>query len=368
MPYTPLNIIQIVIIFQLFIFSCFLLSRVKSEYSNLLFSFHLISQAIGIFTNISYFGKISYLEQHPELVLLSYPFMFCWGPTFYFYIRSLADKNFKVSIYHFFHLLPFLTFFAYSIFILINRSDSIGLVYNYEFLYLKYSKEIQIIIRIIVFIYIIEAYKLLRKVQNTFNSDTKHNYYRLHWFKFLINGFTISFFVSLLSFFAYLFILPSNIFLFINIFIYFGFFNFVFFKGWISPEIFSPSVEIPRYKINRLPKEDSILLLNQLTNYMILNKPYLDPDITLNKLAEETKIVRRTLSQIINDQLGQNFNDFINYYRIEEAKPLLIESSNKTILEILYSTGFNSKSVFNRAFKKHTGLTPTEFIRKYKQT
>lgn len=74
-------------------------------------------------------------------------------------------------------------------------------------------------------------------------------------------------------------------------------------------------------------------------------------------------IPARELSVLINQNLNQHFYDFINSYRIENAMQILKDTSkNKvTILEILYEIGFNTKSSFNTAFKKHTGNTPTEF-------
>jgi AraC-like DNA-binding protein len=71
----------------------------------------------------------------------------------------------------------------------------------------------------------------------------------------------------------------------------------------------------------------------------------------------------RDLSVLINQNLHQHFFDFINEYRINAAKEILRNPSKKefTILEILYEAGFNSKYSFNTAFKKHTGLTPTQF-------
>jgi YesN/AraC family two-component response regulator len=83
----------------------------------------------------------------------------------------------------------------------------------------------------------------------------------------------------------------------------------------------------------------------------------------LKTLAERLGVHYNYLSQIINEQFKQNFNDFINKYRIEEAKKILKtpSGSEKTILEIAYETGFYSKSVFNTAFKKFTGKTPSEF-------
>jgi AraC-like DNA-binding protein len=71
------------------------------------------------------------------------------------------------------------------------------------------------------------------------------------------------------------------------------------------------------------------------------------------------------VSQIINSEFGKNFYDFVNYYRVEECKKMLADNSysSKTILEIAYECGFNSKSVFNNSFKKLTGKTPSDYKR-----
>ena len=81
------------------------------------------------------------------------------------------------------------------------------------------------------------------------------------------------------------------------------------------------------------------------------------------ELSEKTEIPVRYLSQVINDILGQNFYDFINSYRVNEAIKQLENpsGSKKTVLEILYYAGFNSKSTFNKVFKDYTGITPTEY-------
>ena len=75
------------------------------------------------------------------------------------------------------------------------------------------------------------------------------------------------------------------------------------------------------------------------------------------------------LSELINRAFNQNFFDFINSYRIEEAKKMLTYDSDerRTVLEVLYDSGFNSKSAFNNAFKRNTGITPTEY-RKHQAT
>ena len=88
----------------------------------------------------------------------------------------------------------------------------------------------------------------------------------------------------------------------------------------------------------------------------------------LADLAEQISVSASLLSHIINTSLNKNFYDFINFYRVQESQQMLLENvqGHRTILEILYEAGFNSKSVFNQAFKKHTGMTPTEFVRKEK--
>jgi AraC-like DNA-binding protein len=95
-------------------------------------------------------------------------------------------------------------------------------------------------------------------------------------------------------------------------------------------------------------------------------KPWLDPDLTLEQLAGQLALRPRVLSQVINEDLGQNFFEFINRYRIGEAKALLMDPADKkmTVLEVLYQVGFNSKSSFNTLFKKQTGVTPSEFKKK----
>ncbi len=94
-------------------------------------------------------------------------------------------------------------------------------------------------------------------------------------------------------------------------------------------------------------------------------KLHLDPGLTLAKLAQATAIPAKHLSQVINERYRQNFNDFVNRYRVEAAKRLLLDPAAREfkLLRIAYESGFNSKSVFNAAFKKHAGLSPSEFRR-----
>ncbi|MDN3692419.1 AraC family transcriptional regulator [Chryseobacterium tructae] len=109
----------------------------------------------------------------------------------------------------------------------------------------------------------------------------------------------------------------------------------------------------------REPNED----LLKLKKYMVEKRPFLNSSLTIQDVSNDIEIPVRDLSLLINHQLGQHFYDFVNAYRIESAKDILKDTSKSkvTVLEILYEVGFNSKSSFNTAFKKHTGNTPTAY-------
>ncbi len=102
----------------------------------------------------------------------------------------------------------------------------------------------------------------------------------------------------------------------------------------------------------------------RLLNIMERHQPFLQPELTLQELANLLEIPPNTLSKLINSDFNQNFNDFINAYRVEEVKQKLFDSrlQHLSILGIAFESGFNSKATFNRAFRKHAGVSPTEFV------
>ena len=105
-----------------------------------------------------------------------------------------------------------------------------------------------------------------------------------------------------------------------------------------------------------------------LENLLISNKIYLDPSLTLESTAENLNLSKSHLSRIISTELGSSFTDYLNYFRVEEAKCYLInpEFSNYTIVAIGLEAGFNSKSSFFEVFKKATGMTPSAYKKQQK--
>jgi YesN/AraC family two-component response regulator len=96
---------------------------------------------------------------------------------------------------------------------------------------------------------------------------------------------------------------------------------------------------------------------------MEIEKIYSDAGISLQWLAEKIAVAPHQLSQLLNEKLDRSFADFINGYRIEEAKKIMQSSrgSRRKISAIAIEVGFNTMAAFYKAFKKHTGMTPTRF-------
>lgn len=103
--------------------------------------------------------------------------------------------------------------------------------------------------------------------------------------------------------------------------------------------------------------------ITRLNELMQSQKPYLDNELNLPKLAQHFERSNHELSFILNDGLRENFYEFVNRYRVEESKRLLLDSQYRhlNMLGIAFEAGFNSKTAFNTAFKKMTGKTPSEY-------
>lgn len=117
-----------------------------------------------------------------------------------------------------------------------------------------------------------------------------------------------------------------------------------------------------KYSTSGLNPERAEEIKHLLLNRMIEEKPYLKANLTLRRLADLMGLHYNHLSQVINNNIGQNAKEFINCYRVQAAAQRLNDPNEKrTIVEIAYECGFYSKSVFNSAFKAQYGLTPSQY-------
>jgi len=132
-------------------------------------------------------------------------------------------------------------------------------------------------------------------------------------------------------------------------------------------------LKVETNSIDSIPEETNTELFKELKSKLLTTmdeeKLFLDSSITIHSLANKLSSNNKYISQLINNDLNKNFVMFINEYRINEAKKLLINEANKniTIESIGYESGFKSKTAFNRVFKQFTNQTPTQYKQSYKQ-
>jgi len=124
-----------------------------------------------------------------------------------------------------------------------------------------------------------------------------------------------------------------------------------------------------KYTRSGLENAEAERIYEDLIHFMKTKKPYLNPELNIYQLSDILNLKKHHLSQVINEKSGMNFFDFINTFRVEEIKRNLANPSmkNLTLLGIGLESGFNSKATFNSAFKKFTGLTPSDFQKTLKK-
>jgi AraC-like DNA-binding protein len=118
-----------------------------------------------------------------------------------------------------------------------------------------------------------------------------------------------------------------------------------------------------KYLNSNLSDDQAQDILKKLIHLLEKKKTYLDCDLSLASLAGQLNVNSAYLSQVINEIFGKNFNDFINCFRIEEVKEMFADKENDrhSILDIALHCGFDSKTAFNRTFKRHMEMTPKQY-------
>lgn len=371
-------VVAVITIFISLLLSLFLFTvKTQHKLSNRLFAFFLILIAIDISGSLFYL-----LNENPSNIgMFRSLFTFLQLPTFYLYVLSVCYSDFELKIKHLIHVIPFLIVNV----VMLPRFYAVTLDLKLSFLEKSNSMlEIQfthLFLHIQIIFYIILAITTLRKAKKVYLENyAGASMESLNWlFQFAI---AISIFYSLailkniFKFSTYTDIsewLKIGLFLF-ELFII----NWYLFKALNNPNLFR-SIDSKLKLVSKIVSEEKqedqfleneyskdLLLLN---NYMVTEKPFLNPSLTIQDLSNAIKIPTKELSLLINHKLNQHFYDFVNSFRIQKAMEILQDNSKSkvTILEILYEVGFNSKSSFNTAFKKHTKTTPTEYRKKNRQ-
>lgn len=281
-----------------------------------------------------------------------------YGPFLYFYIRTLTLQTFKFQKRSFLHFIPFFILLISSYILYVLFRDLYSLI-----LYI-----IKITTFIHVFLYLIYLFILLKrysnKIKESFSTLDKIN---LNWLKYLLIIFIIIWISAVISE-SFLIISWDYFWMLVSILMYI----IGYFALW-QPEIFKIEVKDEvlikdnKYEKSSLTFEMAEKYFIKLKELMEKEKPYLKAGLTLPDLAKMLNISTHHLSQLLNQKSKQNFFEFINQYRIEEAKRLIknLQYKNIKIVEIGYEVGYNSISSFNNAFKKNTSLTPSIYRERF---
>ncbi|SHG42237.1 helix-turn-helix domain-containing protein [Chryseobacterium sp. OV279] len=268
-------------------------------------------------------------------------------PLYYLYVNSACYYNFKLQKKHLLHGLPFL--FVFCFFSVTGISE-------------QGYKVFDVISIIQYYFYIIAVFVLLKNFRKLYLENYSSNHHLTYkWLMQTTVLFLIgNIFVLIRGFVEKDSPIYNYLFTFTSVFVLSVITWFVL-NALYRPNLFAGINKdlIPvqsDHEIKEQPEQ-----LKSLLQFMEIEKPYLDDKLTLQKLAELISLPEKQLSLLINQHTGKHFFDFINEFRINDAKTLLKEQSQLTVLEVLYEVGFNSKSSFYTAFKKETNLTPTDY-------
>lgn len=350
-------------------------SNRHKKLSNRLMGFFLITFSIhiSVFFYSRYIVLPLFFEQlRDQLILLL-------APLCYLFFVSVLRFDFKFERKHLIHLTPFIlvSIIFMPRFFMVSELERIAFYQSFHS-----QLESQTYAAISIFsglFYVKSMICLLLDIKNrTLGSDySPKSHLNYKWLKEFI-PLMILFFVF--SFLRTLSVYLSNIDFILTVrtthtILLLTFVTWLTLRSLNTPEIFkSNNVKnqlhtVPSYKmvnLKSLPIRSDVKKINlditRLNSYIINEKPFLSPELTIKDLARNLNVKTQELSLLINRHIGKHFFDFINEYRIEMAIKILQNPERKSthVLEIQYEVGFNSKSAFHRAFKKHTGKTPKQ--------
>ncbi len=352
---------------MLLIVAVSMVSKKGSVLANRIFAVFILAKTLCFTTDFFYYNFSFATEHATPFFFAGYSFDLLLGPLMMFYFKALSSQTFKLEKKHLYHTAPFILHMGYMYIVFFSKSNvqKAGLITSGQ-IYTWHFSLVNLLIYLSFIIYAALLIKELKKYHKHIKAQTAaFDKYQLNWMLVITSGLIVIWAMAIasgslsmagikLTIPIYLYIIP--IFIFVNL---------MFFMGLNYPTAewgAGPANTTVKYRNSTLDNKQKEELLKQLLDYTENQKPYLDPDINITNISRAMDIPPHQLSQIINCRLNKNFFTFISEYRIEESKRMLSNTANKqTVLEILYAVGFNSKSAFNKAFKKQTGLTPTQY-------
>lgn len=337
----PIHVIHVAYI-TLTLFGIFLvLGRAQCKALALLLGVHLIEEVLNIVEELHFGGDIYLIT--PALQL-------AYGPLYYLFAKNLIYGDLKTRK-HLIHLLPALLAIGFT----------------------RWWPEELMAAFVILIVYFVLTYKLLshyHRILRDIVSDGES-----HSLKWLINTLIVIGTFEFIDFVR----LNLQLVLSVDVLTQWYFISaltsllctaYLVLKAVRQPQLYSGITDIQRRietpAIPDSPVVDTGMaqtLFSAVVDHQRKTLAYRRPKYSLRNLADEMGLSEQDLSWAINTGGQKNFSDFINELRIEDVKDFLRQTTHdKNILDIAFNAGFNSKSSFNAVFKKHTGLTPSQYV------
>jgi len=310
------------------------------------------------------------------------------GPLIYLYIRSVTTSKFRFRTKDWLHFVPVLIYATYRVFIFIYDANQVAFDEKQNGVLMErwamgpvgtFADAFTMIQQILYLAFSLQLYLIYRnKIKNYFSNTYK---LELNWIRNFLYIYSFLYLYAILQQFVNLSVVELN---WIEKWWY-QFFSalaviYIGIKGYFTD---TTSLENLGFQLKNLSRNNisaygdtlkspshnqKVEIENRkesVSQFMEEKRPYLNPELNLNEMAQQLSMTRGQLSEVINVGFGKNFNDFINTYRIDSVKRMLLEGRHQqlSLVGIAYECGFNSKATFNRVFRKLTHTSPSEFLK-----
>ncbi len=358
-----INIVSVVVLFMMGLLLCEA-SRFKGEAS--------YAVLIIMITSIpTYLFNIASMLQWNNASFLLAPFAFSSSltlmPLIYFLVHMGFDSSYRFKPIYLLHFLPSFAMFGLSCAVLFLYSQDLFSSSTQLLSDITYFVQLLLVVA-----YLFAIFRYMRKVKrfvcNHFSdSELLHKI----WIPRFMLLFSFFFSVSMIAygFFPKTYAWLNQLLNIVSIYylLYSGISS-AFYERYNSKKELKNKVTVNKNQV--LEKSEDITLLekyaSEVENYLAKSEAYINPNLSLNEVADAMGVSYKNLSKAINVVLDRNFFNLINSYRIEKSKGLLLSKRELglTLDSIAEMCGFNSRFTFNTAFKKATGLTSSQWLKK----
>ena len=340
---------------------------------------------IGLHLMFFYLFLTRQFIEFPYLLGTGMPFPLIHGPFLFLYTSSLTNQVHNRNL-RYLHFLPFvMAYIPLMPFLLSSAEHKISTYEHhgagYEWLLIPMNLAVIISGVVYVALSLIKLYRHRKNIENQFSNIDKIN---LDWLRYLIFGMGVIWLVVIFGTDTYIY---GTVVIYVFFIGYFGIKQTTIFSH-STPLLVSEDAppDLPEAKGERtnvsgpdpemntekgkylksgLSEEEQQQIHDKLTRLMEQKKLFVNPELTLGEMAQQLDVHPNYLSQVINSVAKKNFYDFINSWRVEEFNRAVRQPENQkfTLLSLAYECGFNSKTSFNRNFRKITGFSPSEYLK-----